>query len=483
METADILELARALGNDPVLMAGLLFATTFLLEDAAALAAAFLIAEGLMPPALGYGAVAGGIFIGDLWLYGMGRAALQVGWLRRKIGQDRLEAARIWLDKRLIVAVAVARVLPTVRLPTYVGLGYTKVSLRRFAAIAFVCVGLWTFVLFAAADLLAALTQGLGPWRWAVFAAVILAAAMAPFILRRAARAIPGGRGRWRPPAPLLVLGATLAPGSQEAWGGPGPDRDHHARARALKVEHLEARGQAIALRRAGDPDGRPVLLLHGTPGSSEGWARSLLDPPAGFHMVAVDRPGFGLTRPAHPLPSLEEQADALGPVLARLGRDGYGRGRPIVMGHSLGGPLATLLAIRHGADLAGLVVAGGALDPALERVHPAQRLALRAPLRQLLPRALDACNRELVALKDGLDRLSERLDALTVPTEIVHGAADDLVPAENVAFMRARFTNVSRLGVTVLPGRDHFLPWKDAAELHHALSRLAAIEGKSEPC
>lgn len=474
MDSSDILALAQSLGNDPLLMAGLLFATTFLLEDAAALAAAFLIAEGLMPPALGYGAVAGGIFLGDLWLYGMGSAALQIGWLRRRIGQDRLEAARLWLDKRLIVAVAVARVMPTVRLPTYVGLGYTKVSFRRFAAVALVCVAAWTVVLFAAADLLAALTQGLGPWRWAVFAAVVVAAALLPYALKRAARLVPSGRGRWSPPAPFLVLGATLLPGSQERWGGPGPDRRHHARTRALPVEHVARGGHEIALRRAGDPDGRPVLLLHGTPGSSEGWARTLLDPPPGFHFVAVDRPGFGRTRPNRPLAALEDQADALAPLLARLGKDGYGRGRPILLGHSLGGPLATLMAIRHGAAVAGLVVAGGALDPALERVHPLQRAALTAPLCHLMPRALDACNRELVALRAGLERLSARLDGLGTATEIVHGDADDLVPVENVAYMRARFANVSRLGVTVLPGRDHFLPWKEADALHAALARLA---------
>ena len=478
----DILAYAATLGNDPWVIAALVFATTFLVEDAAALAAAFLIAEGLLPMPIGYGAVALGIYAGDLWLYSMGYGARRLSWLRQRIGAERLERARAFLDKRLFVAVLMARILPTVRLPTYLGLGYTAVSFKRFALIAAPAVAAWTWVLFGAADLLAQIIDGLmGPARWIAFAAIIATVALLPVLWRR----LPSGGTGVALAGPLRVIAATLLPAGQGRFGGPGPSRTARRNARGLPAERFAHAGGTLNLLRSGDPDGAPVLLIHGTPGSALGWSNWLADPPKGFHLVAVDRPGFGRSLPAQPLPELEDQAAALSPLLARLGRDGWGKGPPIILGHSLGGPIAALLAARNPGWSAGLVIAGGALDPDLERLHWLQRPFAHPALRWMLPRALDSANRELIALEAGLRRLEPRLSSIATPTVIVHGDADDLVPFANVDFLRSRLVNVTQLSIITLAGRDHFLPWKDRPALEHALRRLldSATNGDRMQC
>jgi pimeloyl-ACP methyl ester carboxylesterase/membrane protein DedA with SNARE-associated domain len=476
--TADILAAAEALGNGPAAIAAVLFATTFLLEDAAALAAAFLIAEGVLSAPVGYLAVAVGIYAGDLWLYSMGYGARRWRWLRGRIGEERLETARQHLDRRLLPAVLIARALPTVRLPTYLGLGYTGVSFRRFALIAAPAVFVWTFVLFGAAEIIDRITSTLPQaWRWTIFAGVITAVAVLPFALRRRNRP-QGVASRGQPISllgPVRVILSTLLPWMQGQSGRPGPGRRVRQAARALPRHSVEAPGHRLSVLRAGDPGGVPVLLVHGTPGSAEGWANWLIEPPPGFHLIAVDRPGFGQSSPPAPLPTLEDQAAALLPLLRRLGRDGWGQGAPILLGHSLGGPLAALLALEHTGPLAGLVIAGGALDPALEQLHWLQRPAARPPLSWLLPRALDSANRELIALEAGLRRLAPRLGEIAAPVVIVHGDADDLVPFENVDFMRRALTGAARVDVHALPGRDHFLPWGEKAALIDALRVLAS--------
>lgn len=474
---AQILGYAAALGNDPWLIAMLLFATTFLVEDAAALAAAFLIAEGLLPPALGYGAVASGIYAGDLWLYSMGYGARRFRWLRERIGAQRLEQARAFLDRRLLLTIIIARILPTVRLPTYLGLGYTAVSFRRFALIALPAVAAWTWVLFGAAGLVAELIDGLmGPWRWAAFAAIVAGVALLPLAWRQMKAGLRPARGS--PPflGSLRVVAASLFPVGQGRFGGPGPDATARRHARSIKGEMLEHTTGALHILRAGDPTGIPVLLIHGTPGNAQGWANWLAAPPPGFHLVAMDRPGFGHSQPPAPLPELEDQAEALRPLLERMGQPGWGRGRPILLGHSLGGPIAALLAARHPDRIRGLVIAGGALDPALEKLHWVQKPAAHPAIRWAIPRALDSANRELIALKDGLERLEARLVGLRTPTVIVHGDKDDLVPFANVDFMRDKLKNVTQLSIMALPGQDHFLPWKNRPVLEQALQRLSVI-------
>ena len=75
------------------------------------------------------------------------------------------------------------------------------------------------------------------------------------------------------------------------------------------------------------------------------------------MHRVIVfDRPGFGHSaRPRDRLRRANEQADLLHAALRRLGV-----ARPVVVGHSWGAIVALALAVRHQADIAGLVLVSG---------------------------------------------------------------------------------------------------------------------------
>lgn len=221
----------------------------------------------------------------------------------------------------------------------------------------------------------------------------------------------------------------------------------------------------ALSLLRAGPADAPLLVLVHGTPGAATSWADYLLQPPAGLQVVALDRPGFGLSGPDDALPGLAEQAAA---VAALLPTDG----RPVVLlGHSLGGPVVARVAVDHPDRITGLVLLAASLDPAQEQIHPMQRLGDWPPLRGLLPRAIRNANTELLALQPELEALAGQLHRIRARVVIVHGSADDLVPVANVAFMQARLTGVSCLSTQVLDGRNHFLPWNSAAEVRQAVA------------
>lgn len=249
----------------------------------------------------------------------------------------------------------------------------------------------------------------------------------------------------------------------------PGPAASTDAIA-GLRHTLTEGVAHPVSHLRAGDPAGPRVILVHGTPGSADGWADYLVDPPPGLEIVAIDRPGFGESGPEGPVVSLEAQAAAVAALLPADGR------RAILVGHSLGGPIVALVAIRHPDRVAAVVMLAASLDPGLERIHPLQPVGAWGPIRAMLPRAIRNANAELMALKPELERLAELLPGLTAPVLIVHGTKDSLVPFANVAFMQARMTGACRLETVVLAGEDHFLPWAAEPAVRQAIGRAAAM-------
>lgn len=214
---------------------------------------------------------------------------------------------------------------------------------------------------------------------------------------------------------------------------------------------------------------GPVVLSLHGAMGGydqSAILARTIL--PANFRVIAVSRPGY-LGTPMALAETPEAQADILAALLDVLGVE-----RAVVVAISGGGPVAIHLALRHGARCDALVLCSTVsrantfkvpfrfqfikLLARLPRLtaylrrrmadHPeksAQRAITKPGYLQKLmadPEAW-ACYRELTG--STFDRMAQRmagsendfritqtheypLEALTVPTLIVHGSADPFV-------------------------------------------------------
>lgn len=230
----------------------------------------------------------------------------------------------------------------------------------------------------------------------------------------------------------------------------------------------------SVSYLQAGDPQGVRVILVHGTPGKAEGWSDYLLDPPAGTEMLALDRPGFAHSGPSRPVRGLLEQAAAVAALLPGDGR------KAVLLGHSLGGAVVAQVAAHWPERVGSLVLLAAALDPALERIHPVQRLAERRPLRALLPRALRHSNHELLHFQTALEALGPQLHRIEAPTVVMHGTRDPLVPFAHVAYMQRMLRSVARLQVEALEGGDHFLPWnaRDSVRKALAMALVAAKEG-----
>jgi membrane protein DedA with SNARE-associated domain len=144
------LEWLRYFTEYPVILAIMIVIATFILEDVATIGAGLLALDGYLDPQIALGALIFGIAVGDLGLYGLGAYASGHPRMIRLFGAKRLEKGRRYLDQRLAVALISARMLPGMRMPTYIASGFLGVSFLRFSFIAIIAASIWATVFFTA---------------------------------------------------------------------------------------------------------------------------------------------------------------------------------------------------------------------------------------------------------------------------------------------------------------------------------------------
>ena len=99
---------------------------------------------------------------------------------------------------------------------------------------------------------------------------------------------------------------------------------------------------------------GPPVVLIHGLGGNLQHLTYALADELKGdFRCIAVDRPGCGWSeRDGAAQASLPEQARMIADFIAA-----EDLGKPLIVGHSLGGAIAETLALNHPERVGGLAL------------------------------------------------------------------------------------------------------------------------------
>jgi pimeloyl-ACP methyl ester carboxylesterase len=146
-----------------------------------------------------------------------------------------------------------------------------------------------------------------------------------------------------------------------------GFDFCHHSRVRlsflrAPAVDPLRSRpvatgrGRNIGVYEYGDPNGRPIIALHGTPSCGAGF--DWTDAPArerGLRVIAPDRPGIGHSDPA-PMSSVAEYATDVEALADALAIERF-----VVLGYSGGGPYALAVAHRLASRVESAVIVASA--------------------------------------------------------------------------------------------------------------------------
>lgn len=228
------------------------------------------------------------------------------------------------------------------------------------------------------------------------------------------------------------------------------------------RVQHpVDNQGLSLSFLEAGTRGGQQILFIHGSPGRGDEWMPFLQNCGDGQHRVAMDRAGYGQSKPAAPLPSVTAQADAIAPLLTK---------GCVIVGYSYGATVALQLSLDYPDLVAGLLLIGCPIDAAAEHVHPLQRLAATPFMARLLPQGLHSSNMELLPFRSDLEKLVQDLARVKGQVTIMQGMRDTLVPKSNADLLIGYLSNPAGVRIILLPDGDHYLPWTHRATIEQAL-------------
>ena len=137
----------------------------------------------------------------------------------------------------------------------------------------------------------------------------------------------------------------------------------------AARTQFLKANGETYAYRRFGDGPGRPLLCLQHFTGTLDNWDPAVADPlAAGRELILFDNAGLGRSSGKVPdtIAGMAKHAFAF--------LDGLGLASCDVLGYSLGGMVAQVMAQERPSIFRRMILVGTA--PAWRRGHHAPRQA-----------------------------------------------------------------------------------------------------------
>lgn len=212
------------------------------------------------------------------------------------------------------------------------------------------------------------------------------------------------------------------------------------------------------------------LLFIHGTPGSWDAFKNYLKNKELlnYYRMISIDRPGFGYSDFGNAM-NLQEQTNIITEWM-----DSMNNNKPfIIIGHSLGGPMAVKLAAARPLSTKTIVLLAPSLDPALEKQEKWRPILFKTPLNFLIPGALRPSNEELWYLKKDLKLMNEDYLKITCPVYILHGRKDMLVSYSNVAYAQKMLTNTDSVIVTTFEKENHFIVWTREKEIVELLMKM----------
>jgi pimeloyl-ACP methyl ester carboxylesterase len=263
-----------------------------------------------------------------------------------------------------------------------------------------------------------------------------------------------------------VLLACLLSPGCRFGL-------DYSGDVRGLERRSLARAGQAgptLSYLIHGDASKPRVIFIHGSPGESSMYADYLRELGAEAQVIAVDRLGYGASKGSGVVTSFERQAAAIAPLLEPRG------GRwPIVVGHSLGGPIAARLAADNPDRVGALIIVAGGLNAELEQPRWYNEVARWWIVRPFLVDFLQTSNQEMWACREEVERLDPVLDHIRCPVVVIHGTDDSLVPFEQIQYSIERLADNPRLFVMVLVGEDHSVTKLRREEVRETIQELIA--------
>lgn len=259
--------------------------------------------------------------------------------------------------------------------------------------------------------------------------------------------------------------------------------------------ESTTIRGNRIHYYEGGSGTGAPVVLVHGLGSRAEDWANLMPQlKQAGFHVYAIDLLGYGdSARPANATYSIPEEAQYVEEFMSQRGLQ-----KADLIGWSMGGWVAVRVALDGPQRIRKLVLcdaAGIRFQPEFtpEDLEPTTVPAVQRLYRLLMPQPAqvpDFLARDMIrrfkqqnwvvdlsarSMFTGADLLDGKLGELKMPTLIIWGKQDHLIP---LATGIAMHQQIPQSVLEIYDGCGHLAPGQCAVRIGPRL--IDFLDGKA---
>jgi pyruvate dehydrogenase E2 component (dihydrolipoamide acetyltransferase) len=295
----------------------------------------------------------------------------------------------------------------------------------------------------------------------------------------------------------LAVLAADEVPEAEidafvAGFAVPEPSTAEEAEAEGVKPQDIEVAGRRLRYLELGAGSGDPMLIVHGFGADLNSWMFTQPALAATRRTVALDLPGHGGSAKEVGTGDPEGLTDAVEGALDALGID-----RVHLIGHSMGGAIAALVALRRPERVASLtLIASAGLGPEINtsfidgfvrvsrRREAAEMLGLLVDDPALVSRAmvedvlrykrLDGVSAALAKIaeawfaggRQSLD-LTDRIAMLAMPVQLFWGRNDRIIPVAHAEAL------AGRLPVHILDGAGHLPHMEKAAEVNRIIGEF----------
>ncbi len=230
-----------------------------------------------------------------------------------------------------------------------------------------------------------------------------------------------------------------------------------------------------------GDSSKPPIIFIHGAGGSSATWIMQLRQLSSDFHIVAIDLNGHGMTPDRAEKNTTESYLSDIEEVVKKFDR-------PVLAGHSMGGMLSQLFALRFPELVRAIILIGtgaklrvaqfifdalennfdtyveGAAnfmfdEHASEELIEASKKEIRKCKPPIIYRDFEACNQF-----DIMDIVSE----ISVPTLILVGNQDIMTPVKYSEYL---LKNIPNSTLYTFDNAGHSVMLEQAEEFNEKIS------------
>jgi pimeloyl-ACP methyl ester carboxylesterase len=274
--------------------------------------------------------------------------------------------------------------------------------------------------------------------------------------------------------------------------------RGRHLFPMTRQYSHIGSRTIAYLDSAPGQNDLRVLVLLHAFPIGANLWEPQVKSVPTGWRLITPDLRGFGGSTEIDSVNSLS-MADYAADVVDLL--DELGVTRAVIGGCSMGGYAALALYQSAAQRFEGLVLANtrAGADSPESRANRRNLLALldregaSGVAREMMPKLLGKTTHESnsnsesyirrlikqqspIAIRSAIQRMMHRPDStlllaqVSVPTLVITGAEDEMIPVEESRKMAAAIPGAK---LVIIPGAGHLANLEQPEAFNAALNEF----------